>query len=72
MALLFALVLLGLVLIDDDLLALHLSQNLAFDLRALNHGRADLGLVRVADEQNLVESNRFIRLSVELKITSPC
>ena len=66
MALLFALVLLGLVLIDDDLAALHLSENLALDLRAFHDGRADLGLIRIADEQNLVESNRFIRLSVEL------
>ena len=32
MTLLFALVLLGLVLIDDDLLALNLSQNLALNL----------------------------------------
>ena len=66
MALLFALILLGLVLIDDDLTALHLSQDLAFDLRALHDGRADLSLVTVADEQHLIKSNRFIRLRVEL------
>ena len=66
MALLFALVLLGLVLIDDDLLGLHLRQNLALDLCTLDHGGTDLGLAIVADEQNLIESNRFVCLRVDL------
>ena len=66
MTLLFALVLLGLILIDDDLLRLHLSENLAFDLCALNYGRADLSRFTIANEQNLFKSNRFVCLCVDL------
>ncbi len=66
MTLLLALALLGLVLIDDDLLALNLSQNLALNLSTCYDGSTNLGLFTIANEQNLFKSNRFICLSVEL------
>ena len=53
MSLLLLLVLLGLVLIDDDLLGLNLTQNLAFNLSTCHYGRADLGCITITNEQNL-------------------
>ena len=66
MTLLFALVLLGLVLIDDDLLALDLAEDLALHLCARHRGSADLGLITIADEQHLIKSNRLVCLRVDL------
>ena len=48
MTLLFALVLLGLVLIDDDLGCLYLGKNLAFNLSAFNTPRSPLSVLWVS------------------------
>ena len=50
MTLLFTLVLLGLVLEHYDLSALNLAYNLTFNLRALNNGSADLGLILISEK----------------------
>ena len=65
MTLLPALVLLGLVLVDDDLGALDLAEDFALNLRALNHGRADHHTVVLAQHQNF-EVHRVALLGVEL------
>ena len=65
MALLLALVLLGLVLVDDDLLALDLREDLALDAGAGDHGRADFGLV-ATDHEYLVTLPRIARMTVAL------
>lgn len=50
MALLFTLVLLGLVLEHYDLSALNLANNLTFNLSALNYGSSDLGFVLITEK----------------------
>ena len=64
MALLTAIVLLGLVLVDDDLLAADLADDLALDLDALDNRRADLHVAVIAHEQN-VKRNRGVNLSID-------
>ena len=65
MALLTAIVLLGLVLEDDDLLAADLADDLALDLCALDDRGADPDVTVVAHEQD-VERNRGVDLRIDL------
>ena len=65
MALTQAVALLGLVLEDDDLLALAVLDDGSIDGSAFHHGSAELGLV-TQDSQNLVELDLVACLVVQL------
>ena len=66
MTLTLVIALLGLVLVDTDLLALAVLNDSGFHLRALHHGSAELGVFAVNDRQNLIEGNGVARLDGEL------
>ena len=66
MTLTLVIALLGLVLVDTDLLALAVLNDSGLHLRALHHRSAELGVFAVNDRQNLIEGNGVARLDGEL------
>ena len=65
MALLLALIGLGLVLVDDDLLGKSLLLDFACDGSTFDVGRADFGLLIPTDEEDFVDGDFAARLGFE-------